>query len=529
MAKKRLLLVIVACIAAWCVVLPMRGVWAPDEARYAEVTREMASSGQWIIPELNGELYTQKPPLFFDLARLVSLPFGRVPEWAVKVPSLVAAAVTLLLVGLIGARLAGREAAWLAPLLLGSMFKFSWQAQFGQIDMVLTALVIAQIYVGLRLSSGQGSRWLGIVLMSLLGTAGVLAKGPVGCLLPWLVLAAYLAAGRDWRALKRLGFHWIVPALLILCGAWLLYAGFAEGWSYPKSLLFRQSVQRYFNPWHHKAPFYYFLGIFFTDGLPFSLLLIPMAAPLARKKTWKEPAALLPLVWMAVYLVFFSLSPAKRSVYILPLFPAMALLLAYGLLKVQTGRWPSKAPGWILAALAVLFVIVGFVSIDRVPPGYDALAWWLVGGTALLAAGCLAAWRLTKGGSVVSGVTVLAVASLVFFVFTGGAVVQTLDPVKAPRELGNVLKEKLRRGAQIAVYPSLVPSVNYYAEATTRVFRLSERRAAVDYLEENPRRLLLAREADWKMKNNPQLQTLGSYRIGKSKYFLFSKPLLTVR
>ncbi len=254
-----------------------------------------------------------------------------------------------------------------------------------------------------------------------------------------------------------------------------------------------------------------------------------MAAPLARKKTWKEPAALLPLVWMAVYLVFFSLSPAKRSVYILPLFPAMALLLAYGLLKVQTGRWPSKAPGWILAALAVLFVIVGFVSIDRVPPGYDALAWWLVGGTALLAAGCLAAWRLTKGGSVVSGVTVLAVASLVFFVFTGGAVVQTLDPVKAPRELGNVLKEKLRRGAQIAVYPSLVPSVNYYAEATTRVFRLSERRAAVDYLEENPRRLLLAREADWKMKNNPQLQTLGSYRIGKSKYFLFSKPLLTVR
>jgi len=508
------------CLVAWLSLLPARGVWAPDEARYAEVTREMRQSQSWLIPKLNGRLYTQKPPLFFDAARIASLPAKDVPEWAVKVPSLAGALLTLLFLGLIAARLAGPKALWLAPLLLGTMVKFSWQAQFGQIDMMLTALVVAQVYVGLRFSSGQGRRWGGIALLAFLGTAGVLTKGPVGCLLPWLILLVYFSARRDWKTLVRLGLHYAVPLVLILCGAWLLYAGWSQGWDYPHGLLFKQSVQRYFEPWHHKAPFYYFLGILFTDGLPFSVLLVPAIAPLIRGSRWKEPGALLPLVWMAVYLVFFSLSPAKRSVYILPLFPAMALLLAYAFLNVEQGAWSFKGFGRTLGGLALLFAVLGVVGISEVPAGFRYLAGWLAVGAALLVAGCLTAWVLGARGKTTAGISAMALLSLLFFALTGGVVARVLDQVKTPRSLGEAIHRRVERGAEVGIFPSLVPSINYYGECTTRVFGLRRKKEAMTFLSSGGDRLLIVKEDDWGSKTTPGIKTLERSRIGRARYLL---------
>jgi len=518
---KRLFWVLVACLAVWAAFIPSRGVWAPDEARYAEVTREMALGNDWLIPELNGELYAQKPPLFFDLARLVSLPAESVHAWAVKVPSLVAAALSLLLVGLLGLRLMGPQGAWLAPLLLGTMFKFAWQAQFGQIDMVLTGLVVAQIYLGLRTSSGQTPRLRGIMVLSLLGAAGVLAKGPVGCLLPWFILVAYLAIRRDWPSLRRLGLPWIISLVLALTAFWLLLAGLVEGWHYPEALVFHQSVQRYFEPWHHKAPFYYYLGVLFTDGLPYSLLLVPMAAHLIRRRTWKEPGALLPLVWMAVYLLFFSLSEGKRSVYILPMFPGMALLLAYGILNVHLERWPVKGFKRAFLALGALFLGLGIYGIANIPVHYRAMCLPIAAGAVALSSGCLAALLFTERKRILTGVVWMACSSLLFLLLTGIPVVRALDPVKAPLDLAAKLKPAIAAGGTLAVFPTLVPSVNFYTRSTTPVFSRGEEGVAVRFLHEGRRRLLLARKDAWRIRPAPHdITRLGETRIGNDIYLL---------
>jgi 4-amino-4-deoxy-L-arabinose transferase-like glycosyltransferase len=522
MPGKRFLWTCLLCICVWLSFLPVRGVWAPDEARYAQVASEMKEQNRWLIPSLNEHLYTQKPPLFFDLVRLSAAFSEGVPEWAVKVPSLLAGLLALAMVSLIGVRLMGPNGAWMPPLILGTMFKFGWQAQFGQIDMVIVGLVAAQIALGLRLASGSGRRWVGLLGMMVLGFAGVLSKGPVGCLLPWLILFAYLAIKRDWPGLRRTGLHWIVPGVALLSLAWLGLALVVQGEAYIRALVLKQSVERYINPWHHKAPFYYYLGIFWTDGLPYSLLLVPMALPLARKKTWKEPGALLPLVWMGVYLVFFSLSAGKRSVYVLPLFPAMALLLAYGLLNIDMERWRPEGLRRAIFLVAAMFLVAIAPLILKAPAGFRSLVPWVAVGLALLAVSFIWAGVLAGNGKIFKSLVAMVLGSVLFLMVGALPVVAALDAVKTPRTLAAAVKPSLDRGALLAVYPSLIPSLNYYAGTRTQVFSAGEEEAAVAFLRGGAGRLLLVDQGVWKVGVPDGCSRAGTFTIGDDHYLLLS-------
>jgi 4-amino-4-deoxy-L-arabinose transferase-like glycosyltransferase len=482
----------------------------------------MRREGRWLIPLLNGQLYSQKPPLFFGLAHAASLVDEDVPEWAVKAPSLLAALAALLALGAIGARVMGPEGAWFAPLLLGGMFKFSWQAQFGQIDMVVTALILLQVALGLRLAAGQGSRPAGILLMVLFGAAGVLAKGPVGCLLAWLVLLAYFLLRKDSAGLRRIGLPWIALGVAGLVVLWLGAAAHAEGAGYIRALVLRQSVQRYLEPWHHKAPAYYYLGILFSDGLPFSLLLVPLLAAAAKSRAWREPGVLLPLTWMAVYLAFFSLSSGKRSVYILPLFPAMALFLAYGLANVELGRWSRKGVALAYLVTTAVTVLVLVAGIWAAPLAFAGLRPWLLVGAAVLGASGFAAFRLAREGrGVRSGIT-LAAGSLLFMLACAVPCASILDGVKSPRALGERVRGVLEAGGTLGVFPSLLPSVNYYAGTITPVFWKDQDREALRFLLEAPDHLLLVEEKTWKLGMPPGTKSLGVFPVGDDRFVLLA-------
>lgn len=520
--RRRLLLVCLACLAVWVSFLPARGVWAPDEARYAQVAREMRQEGRWLIPRLNGGLYAQKPPLFFDMVQAVSRVESDVPEWAVKVPSLLAALTALLALAAIGARTMGPDGAWLAPLILGGMVKFSWQAQFGQIDMVVAALILLQIALGLRLAAGQGSRPLGIALMVLLGSAGVLSKGPVGCLLAWLVILAYLLLRKDYAGLRRVGLPWILLGVAALTVLWLGAAAHAQGAGYIRSLVFRQSLQRYLEPWHHKAPFYYYLGIFFTDGLPFSLLVVPLLAAAWKSRAWREPGVLLPLTWMAVYLIFFSLSQGKRSVYILPLFPAMALFVAYGLSNVELGRWRSKGVALAYLVVALVTALVLGAGAAAAPPAFASLRPWLLAGSVVMGAAGFAGFLLARRGRGVRSGVALAGGSLLFLLVCAVPCASILDDVKSPRALAERVRPDLEAGGTLAVFPSLLPSVNYYTKAVTPVFDEDDGPQALQFLLQAPHRLLLVEEASWDLGMPPGTKSLGVFPVGDDRYVLLA-------
>jgi len=520
--RARLLGVLAALVLAAGLLGLSRGVWAPDEARYARVAQEMKAQGAWLVPSLNGDLYAQKPPLLFDLTQAVSLFSDGVPEWAVKVPVLLAALLALLATAWLGRRLVGPEGLWLAPLLLASQFKFVWQAQFGQIDMLVVGLIAAQVALGLGAGEGWLPRGRALAGLSLLGILGVLAKGPVGCALAWGILLAYFSARKDWAGLRRAGLHWVVPAVALLAGLWLLSAGFSAGWDYPRALVFKQTVQRYLEPWHHKAPWYYYLGVLWTDGLPWSLLVVPMAAPLLRKRAWREPAALLPLVWIAVYLLVFSLSSGKRSVYILPLYPALALLGAHGLSKWQEGGWDRKGLTRVLLALAALFggvLVAAFVAAPA--PVRPYLPVVLPGGVALVLCAAVSG-LLASRGKVHAAAAALGAGCFLFLALAAAPVVHRLDPVKAPRGFAAAARPRLEAGATLGVFPSLVPSVNYYCDAVTPVFDTPA--GAEAFLRETgPRMLLLQRDA-WKGPLPAGATVLHEAPLGDSPFVLLAAP-----
>ena len=523
MFRWRFRVVLLVFVVAWGLLLASRGLWAPDEARYARVTQEMAQEGRWVIPRLNGELYTQKPPLFYDMARLAALAGpGGVPEWAVKVPSLVAAAVVLLLVGLLGVRLMGPEGLWSAPLALAMTLKFGWQAQFGQIDMVLTALVTAQILVGLRLSAGEGSRRAGLCLLTALGAAGLLTKGPVGFLLPWMVLAAYLSARKDWAGLRRTGLPWAGAGILAATVLWLAWAGLQEGWDYPRGLVMRQSVQRYVDPWGHKAPFTYYLTILIPDAFPLSLPFLALLPWFLRKRAWREPGLLLPLAWLAVYLVFFSISPGKRSVYILPAYPAMALAVAYGLFNVRMGRWGGASLRWTGYGGALIAAAGVAASPVTLPGEFKALAPWIMAGAAFLALG-LAAFGFLAGRSRTRGaLAALAAGSLAFLLVAGLPVVRALDATKTPYEIVQRARPFLARGGRLGVYPTLVPSVNYYLDAVTPVFTRTEKAEAEAFLAPGSPNLLLVEAKRWEEPDPARQRVVFRCALGEDEMLLLS-------
>jgi 4-amino-4-deoxy-L-arabinose transferase-like glycosyltransferase len=363
-----------------------------------------------------------------------------------------------------------------------------------------------------------------ILALGGLAFLGIVSKGLPGAALPWLVLAAYGAARRDWQGLNRLGLQWVVLLTAALSAAWLAAAGAAAGWDYPASLVIKQSVERALNPWHHQAPWYYFLGIFWSDGLPYSLVLVPMIAPLIRGRSWKEPGALLPLVWMAVYLLVFSLSGGKRSVYILPLFPAMALMLAYGLANFQLQRWPVAGLRRVLLFLSAFFPGLFVAALFLAPPKLGPAVPWLAAGAAFLTAGSLAAWFLSGRGRVLSGAVALAASCLAFAAVTLWPLARYLDETKAPRAVVARVAPVLERGGTLAVYPNLVPSVNYYARTVTPVFKKDQRHLALAFLAESPDHLILAEGDALKEKPLKGAEAVLQTAIGQDTFYLLRAP-----
>jgi 4-amino-4-deoxy-L-arabinose transferase-like glycosyltransferase len=332
-------------------------LWAPDEPRYGAIAEELRSfrhgSSGLVLLHLNDVPYTQKPPLYFWLAAAIGAPFGRVHEAAARLPSAIAGVFCLALTAWIGRTLFARSMpAVLAAGLLATSFRFAFTARRAQLDVLLTCFELAAIAIFLFLESKRGgienARRFPLALVGLhtsLGAAA-LVKGPVGWL-PLLVFAGYLAwEGRlsAFRAIAPL-WAWLLSlgpiALWILAAIALAPPGFAE------AAVEDNLIGRFFSGTSHARPFYYFAVQLPLDFLPWSLL-TPFAIPILWRwsKTSNaetEPAhelasaARFLLVWLIVPMVFFSLSAGKRGLYLLPIFPALALV------SVLAGTRPAQS------------------------------------------------------------------------------------------------------------------------------------------------------------------------------------------
>ena len=480
--------------------LGRRDLWNPDEARYAEVAREMLAGGDLVVPHLNGEIYTQKPPLFFWSIALAGTLGGGLNEFTARLPVALAGVGTLLLVFAIGHRLFGRRAALLAAAAFITCAEVFWHSRFGQIDMLLTFWVTLEVW--LWLSAWREDRpALSLAAFAVAGVATI-TKGPVGLLPPLLSLLAFFALTRQWRAMRRL---WIGRGLLVWAAvvlAWLVPVSLSAGREYVEHIVFTQNVTRYADPWHHHQPWYYYLTVIPAEFFPWSFLLptaivvgwrrlVAPAGIVGRQRGGEEgdrqvpadwsadPLAargfLFALCWMVVTVLFFSLSPAKRTVYVLTMYPAMALMVGAALDRLAA-EWPRgrrwlTLPLALLAGLVLLLVVAlpvaGRGRPEALPLGGDALVWLLMAVLVPLLAGAVAGWWLARrdrpdsperaATALAAGMAATALAAALF-------VIPRFDVVKSARPMSRLLLQKMGPGEPYGIYPRLDSTFLYYTQ-----------------------------------------------------------------
>ena len=343
----------------------LRDPWPADEPRFALIAKEMVETGQWFFPARAQELYPDKPPIFMWAIALFYYLSGSI-RFSFLMPSALAGLLTIFLVYDIGRLLWDKKVGLVAGWLLLFCLQFLVQAKSAQIDALVCAWITLGCYGLLRYTLVDGKyRWYACAWFFM--GIGVITKG-VG-FLPLLMLIPYVVyrllnkaavspvryAGWTWYLgpLIMLGAIalWFVPMLIIVA-----QSDSAAYELYRDNILLKQTVTRYADSWHHIKPFWYYL----TSVAPFFWLPAVLCIPWLFKPWMKdikllEARILLPLAWVALVLLFFSMSPGKRGVYIFPALPMLALAIApyYSLLAKKK---PLK--NLIFGIVLVLSIII---------------------------------------------------------------------------------------------------------------------------------------------------------------------------
>lgn len=359
----------------------------PDEPRYARVAVEMHRAGEWVTPTLQGKPWLEKPPLYYWLAGLAFSVLGET-ETAARLPSVAACLLMVGTTALAGARLYGSAAGLHAGFVLGlSLLPFAY-GRAAAMDMLLAATVtVATSLLALRALGIAGRLAVPAAFAAM--AAATLAKGPLGALLPGLVVGAYVLAARRWALLREIASPGPIAVFLLLAAPWYVQIARAQGADFVDTFLLNHNLQRFTSTIHrHPGPPYYYVPVLLAGFYPWSGLVLPALAGLRPRASAPD---LFVFTWLLAPFLFFSAAGSKLPGYILPCLPPLALLMGRAADRLVRGAPmpPFAGP----RAVAVVGLLLGalvattpFLLWRRGDPGF-ALAIPLAGWSLLVTLG----------------------------------------------------------------------------------------------------------------------------------------------
>ena len=412
----------VSVLLAWCAVIWVTVFWRlgyislldPDEAHYAELTREMIRARQWLVPTLEGVPFIDKPVLYHWLQAAAEWLFGE-NEFALRLPSALAAVSLIWAVGWMGRHFADRPSGNRAALFFATTPLTFALSSIGVFDMLYTAFLFGSIG-SLLVASAQGRPRLEYVGWPLLSLA-VMTKGPVAVLLV-LLFGVALSARRGTRPIVT-GLHWRLGLsfVVLVASPWFLYMAVTFGDRFIRDYVLAGNLYYFTRPAafsSRNSDVFFYLRTYLGGCFPWSVLVLAAAVDARLTRRASSPIEQALWTWIALVLVFFSVAGFKLDTYIYPAAPATCLLLALAW-RTDIGTVPrafSTATMLGLRCIAAILVLAGALlaaTMFDIDLGLSPLALLLPG--ALIGGGIALAALLQRG--LTSAVPAVLVGTLV--------------------------------------------------------------------------------------------------------------------
>lgn len=451
----------------------------PDEGRYAQIPREMAAAGDWVMPRLNGVPYFEKPPLVYWAVGLAQKLFGY-GEWSARLLPALSALGGVLLMYAAGRRIYGRGAGLAAAAVLGTSLLYFGLARVLLLDMALTVLMSATLVcfiLGVREpvpapgveKAGARRRWffMGLYASAALAT---LTKGLIGFLIPGAVMFFWLLIFNQWKRLRPLYLPSGILLFLLIAAPWhILAAQRHPGWA--DFYFVHEHWQRFTATGHDRVEPWWFFGLVLLWGFFPWIVFLGNAVREGVAGGWtrrdQNADAWFFITWAAFVFLFFSASQSKLIPYLLPAFPPLALLVGAWLGRRGAEGAVARLRGG-LRLFAFLSGVIGIALLVLVlKPGAirdaaqaEALRPYGFVLAALLFLGGIAAPGMARARGVVAGVGVMLAATAAFL----ATIVLALPALSRAdtKDLAAVVRARAQPGDGIFHYWNFFHDFVYY-------------------------------------------------------------------
>jgi len=522
------LTMILAVTAQTWFTLNNRALWFSDEVRYANAYQNLVQNGKWMVLSLNGQPYPDKPPVYFWFLWLIDT---ITPADMPTVFFLGAALSGLFFLGaayFLARTLGFNKTVSLASvLILLSTFLLAGLFHYSRMDLMFAALIVLS-HACLFKAFNEKSQGRWPLYAFLLAGVATLVKGPLGFIFPLLTSLVYLL----WKGeLKRFFSRQMglgLLAMIAVLAAWVAGVIAAEGPTFlTDTVLGKHIIQRATKTFHHREPFYYYLIAFPLAWLPWSLF----AAVAPFKKVisleyWTEcwtgrreagPRTFLWIMFIATFVFLSSLS-GKVLIYILPMFPPLAILIGD---TMQTMEEKRTARLWMLIAGLWAAFGIGLVLAGDLLPFPVPIRGMGIAATLLIVAGA-ALFAVRKHGNK-AGLLCCSLALTIWLYPLGLMVAPSLDDAMSPKRQALKIGQYIENGYTPLAYNIYSGIFTYYAGHN--INQTSDMDEITSMIEENDKVILVIREKHWEpLKNRPaDLKVVDRQDIAGMVYLLITK------
>lgn len=459
--------------------------WDMDEGVNAEAAREMLESGNWITPHFNFEIRTAKPAMLCWLQASSYQVFG-INEFGARLPSVLCGLGTVLLTYEFGRRLFSTTTGLISAIVLASCIEFCLISHAATPDPPLILFMTAAMFIYWIGSEGDRRWWF--IPFGVLTALAALTKGPIGLGLPGLIILLHLL----WmRRLNKLWDHWLIwgaLAFIVVAVPWYGMVTLDTRGKWPSEFFMKDNVGRFTSPSEgHKGPFFLHALLLFALFAPWSVFLPAAIWYAVREARQKLDSAAMPsqapnsgkyrflVVWFLTVLVVFSISATKLPNYILPLYPAIAILTGRFLDQWRLGQ---TVPSWVVRTALIITAITGVIigggllvvsgvvtlpfEVKGLRPIHDFVYSAPIGIVPIVAAAI--AWRAVRGGRIDNAITSLAAGAVIMLALLAAFPVVTTQEWRAPKYLAEeVPLRQTDRDIRIAGCRWMRQSMVFYA------------------------------------------------------------------